>query len=69
MVDYKKIHQIGIKLQQSDVKTISTDKLYQLLRKATNCHRANTLKHYMSILRDDGFIRMNQHGQWEIIKN
>jgi len=68
MVSYDVIKQVGYKLRQTDIKTISTPSLFQLLRKATNTHLDSTIRHYVKILKNEKFIRFNNQGTWDIIR-
>lgn len=69
MVTYNVIKQIGLKLKHSDIETISFERLCTLLRKATNVHGDDQLKHYIKILKEDGFIRFGSDGLWHIVKD
>lgn len=61
------IREIGERLRTSDIKTISTTEFFTLLRKATNTSGMDVLKGYLRMLRDDGYVRFTNTGQWEII--
>ena len=67
MVRYDAIIQVGYKLRHSDIKKLTITQLFSTLRKATNVHHNKTLKHYVMILKDEGFIRFTNDGRWEVI--
>jgi len=69
MTKYDVILQIGKKLQASDITTMSTTNLFQVLRRTTNVQSNKTLRHYAKILKEEGFIRFNNQGVWEIIRS
>lgn len=62
------IQEIGKKLRESDIKTMSTAVFLNMLRKATNVTGEKPLKNYLRILRDDGYVRFTNTGVWEIIR-
>ena len=61
------IRQIGDRLRQAGLETISTGDLMTVLRRATNTMGTEELKKYMAILKDDGYIRFTPHGYWDIV--
>lgn len=67
-MNYDKLTELGKKLQATDIESISVGELYQLLSKATGSIGRNTLKRYMQVMKDQGFIRFN-NGLWEIVRN
>ena len=67
MADYQTIREIGYRLSKSELKTITSAKLFELLRKATNTQSNKTLRHYAKILKQEGYIKFNSQGRWEII--
>ena len=68
MATYDVIRQVGFKLRNSNIKTISTPALFRILRKATNTHTNSVIKHYMKILKDEKFIRFNNEGLWDVMR-
>lgn len=68
-MNYEVIIQIGRKLRKSDIDNLSIQELYSILRKATRSFREDTLKRYVQILKDEKFIKFNNKGLWEIIRD
>ena len=68
MVSIDIIKEIGNRMRKADIKTISTSNLMVVLRKATGSIQTKTLKNYIKILKDEGYIRFNSDGLWEIIR-
>lgn len=64
---YNVILEVGDKLRQSDIETISTNNLMNLLQKSTRVLGVEERRKYMTVLRDEGYIRFNR-GVWEIIR-
>ena len=67
MVKYREIIKVGEDLRESDLKVVSTVKLYDILTKATKSHGRGTLIHYLKILKKEGYIKSTING-WEIIR-
>lgn len=67
-MNYNVLKQIGGRLRRSDVDSITTSELYSILRKATGIMNNDKLRYYAKMLRDDGYIKFNSDGVWEIIK-
>jgi len=66
MVNNKQLQQIGCRLRESDIKTLSITDLYSILRRVTGVQSPEPLKRYAQILKKDGYISFNQNGLWEI---
>jgi len=65
---YNEVIELGNRLRESDIKTISTEILYQLLGKASNVMTPKILKRYLKILRDAGYVAFNSKGVWEVVR-
>ena len=68
MVDYQTIRELGYRLSKSELKTITSAKLFEILRRATNTQSNKTLRHYAKILKQEGYIKFNSQGAWDVIK-
>ena len=68
MVNYNVIRQVGLKLKDSKIETLTLETLYELLRKATNVHSYDRLKHYAKILKQEGYIKYGSDGLWHVVK-
>jgi len=68
MVDYQTIREIGYRMSKSELKTITSAKLFEILRRSTNTQSNKTLRHYAKILKEEGYIKFNSIGSWDILK-
>jgi len=66
-MNYGKIIELGKKLQESEIKEMSTPELYRVLEKATHTIGHGALKRYAEILKHEGFIRFTSNCVWEIV--
>lgn len=64
---YSKLVELGERLRRSNIEYISTEELKALLRRATDVYREETLRRYIKLLRDEGFIRFAD-GVWEVVR-
>ena len=64
---YSKLVELGERLRRSNIEYISTEELKALLRRATDVYREETLRRYIKLLRDEGFIRFID-GVWKIVR-
>lgn len=65
---YKHIMEIGEELQKKNIKSITTDDLYKILRILTNSIHDKTIKVYIKLLKKAGFIQFKKYN-WIIIDN
>ncbi|MBE3122069.1 MAG: hypothetical protein IMZ53_12525 [Thermoplasmata archaeon] len=66
-MNYNKIIELGKKLQESEIKEMSTPELYRVLEKATHTLGRSALRRYAEILKHEGFIRFTSRCVWEIV--
>jgi len=64
---YSKLMELGERLRRSDIEYMSTEELKALLRRVTDVYREETLRRYIKLLRDEGFIRFID-GVWKIVR-
>lgn len=64
---YSKLMELGERLKESNVKRISTKDLSLLIMKATGVIRPETIKRYMTLLKEAGYIKFKD-GAWEVCR-
>lgn len=65
MVNMNKLDEIGRRLQQSTITTISLQNLSKLLQDATGSIQQKTLRNYIKILNAHGYIEFD-NGLWKV---
>lgn len=64
---YGKLMELGERLRESNVEHISTKDLSLLIMKATGVIRQETIKRYILLLKQAGYIKFKD-GVWEVCR-
>jgi len=65
MVTMDKLDEIGKRLRQSTITTISLQNLSKLLQESTNSIMPKTIRNYIKILNQRGYIEFD-NGLWKV---
>jgi len=68
-MNYNQILEMGEKLREKNGgRYIGRAKLFRLLREMSHSHTESIIRDYAKILKDNGYIRATDRGNWEILK-
>jgi hypothetical protein len=70
MVGYREICLVGELLRKKHYTTLTLNELTKILMAATNCHHSTTIRNYIRVLVDSGYIKSikSDYGfMWEVI--